>query len=223
MAMATAMPTTSPRFNPGERMEFLRLASRFCMMHRTRRNTLRAGQVVVLGLLSALLFAAADPPERPLEQRIPPGASAQERELRAGQLRLMALAELCPKEFEILIWKILPDWDEVRIVFARSTDSSEFAYATPWNDLVLLIDRTSLPGILMAEATEPMPTPIRGSGVGAWDRWVADSRVEVALLDREEVLQQGWIPHTDRRSARSKRDSLLGLPNRTPVAPFSGR
>ena len=193
------------------------------LWRRSTRSTLRVGQIAVLGLLAGLLVAAADPPGQPAEEPILAGETAPDRQRHAGQLRLIALSELCPQDHEILLWQIRPDHNEVRIAFARSTPDGAPAYATPWNDLVLVIDRGSLPGLLMAQATEPMATPTRGSGVGTWDRWLADSRVQAALLDRETVLQQGWIPHTDRRNPRSRSEYLHGVPNRTPVAPFSGR
>lgn len=177
---------------------------------------------MLLGIMVGLFAAAADPPQQFGQFTKAVSAEVSNRLLRASQIRLEMLQSFCPPGAEILVWQIRPEADEVRFAFAQG-DSSDMSYSTSWESVSLIVDRLSLPGYLLAQATEPIRVPPRGAGTLAWNRWMADSRVEVRMIDRALVHSLGWIPRSDRRNVPMESLKRSGRMNQAPVAPGSSR
>jgi hypothetical protein len=203
-------------------MGFFPLAKGIFRKQLLRRRAIRFQHVCVLGVLVGLVAAATDPPSVPLQATREYDPSPQDQFHRAAQLRLSALKSLCPKGVEILVWQVRPEYNEVRIAYSRKS-FPEVTYAHSWEDVVLMIDRVSLPGLLVAKATVPMGVPVRGSGVGTWDRWIADSRVVVSIHDRSRIIEQGRLPRTAHRNAPTVSKYIPGGPNLAPVDAVSSR
>ena len=177
---------------------------------------------MLLGIMVGLFAAAADPPQKIGLFTKSLSTEVSDRLLRASQIRLEVLQSFCPPGAEILVWQIRPDADEVRFAFAQG-DSFDMSYSTSWEKVSLIVDRLSLPGYLLAQATEPIRVPPRGAGILAWNRWMADSRVEVRMIDRAMIHSLGWIPRPDRRNEPMESLKTSGRMNQAPVAPFSSR
>jgi hypothetical protein len=184
-----------------------------------KRRAYRFRHIAVVGGLAGLVAAAANPPEE-IEETL--AASPSALLFRASQLRLAALKPLSPPDAEILIWQARPEVNEVRIAFAKRISLSA-TYAPTWDRVTLIVDRMSLPGLLVAEAVEPLAIPARGAGVRAWNRWMADSRVKVRLFDRATILEEGWIPRLAGRNAPPDPQYICRRWNRAPVDPCWGR
>ena len=203
-------------------MRFFPLTIGMFREHLLRRRAIRFQHVCVLGVLVGLVAAASDPPSVPLQVTREYDPAPEDQFHRAAQLRLSELKSVCPKGAEILVWQVRPEYNEVRIAYSRRT-FPEITYAHSWQDVVLMIDRVSLPGLLVAKATVPMGVPARGSGVGTWDRWIADSRVQVSIHDRSRIIEQGRLPRTARRNAPTGSQYMPGGRNLAPVDAVSSR
>lgn len=184
-----------------------------------KRRAYRFRHIAVIGSLAGLIAAAANPPKE-IAKSLSSSPSALL--FHASQLRLAALKPLSPPDAEILIWQARPEVNEVRFAFAKRI-SLHATYIPTWDRVTLIVDRMSLPGLLVAEAVEPLPIPARGAGILAWNRWMADSRVKVRLFDRATILEEGWIPRLASRNAPPNTQYICRRWNRTPVDACWGR
>lgn len=184
-----------------------------------KRRAYRFRHIAVVGCLVGLVAAAADPPEEIAHSQ---ASSPSALLFRASQLRLAALKPLSPPDADVLIWQARLEANEVRFAFVKRI-SSTATYSPTWDQVTMIVDRMSLPGLLVAEAVEPIAIPVRGAGVRAWNRWMADSRVKVRLFDRATILREGCIPRLASRDVPPDPQYICRRWNRAPVDAFWGR